>query len=105
SVAAVQYDGDQLPVWDEATGTYLDPATGEVLPTWDQALDAIGPDDQPRHVARFGDRFDAQGVLSGTKDANRCIGYLTKYLTKHLADCPQGTTDAEQAPAGPLAQA
>ena len=29
-------------MWDEATGNYLDPATGEVLPTWDQALDAIG---------------------------------------------------------------
>ena len=39
---AVKYDGDELPVWDEAIGTYLDPATGEVLPTWDQALDAIG---------------------------------------------------------------
>ena len=41
------------------------------------------------HVARFGDRFDAQGVLSGSKDANRCIGYLTKYLTKQVADCHQ----------------
>ena len=40
----------QLPVWDEATGGYLDPATGEVLPTWDQALDAIG--DRGRAVAR-----------------------------------------------------
>jgi hypothetical protein len=64
--------------WDEQTGTYLDPATGEVLPTWHQALDAIGHDDEPWHVALF----DAQGILSGSKDANRCIGYLTKYLTK-----------------------
>jgi len=47
-------DADQLPVWDEAIGGYLDPATGEVLPTWDQALDAIGPEDEPWHVARFG---------------------------------------------------
>jgi hypothetical protein len=54
-----------------------------VLPTWHQALDAIGHDDEPWHVARF----DAQGVLSGSKDANRCIGYLTKYLTKEVADC------------------
>ena len=38
----VRFDGDQLPVWDEQAGTYLDPATGEVLPTWDDALDAIG---------------------------------------------------------------
>ena len=89
STTTVKYDGDELPVWDEATGNYLDPATGEVLPTWDQALDAIGPDDEPWHVARFGDRFDAQGVLSGSKDAGRCIGYLTKYLTKQVADCHQ----------------
>ena len=90
----VKYDGDELPVWDEATGSYLDPATGEVLPTWDQALDAIGPDDEPWHVARFGDRFDAQGVLAGSKDAGRCIGYLTKYLTKQVGDCHQADTDA-----------
>ena len=43
ATSAVRYDADELPVWDEATGNYLDPATGEVLPTWDQALDAIGP--------------------------------------------------------------
>jgi len=82
-----QYDGDHRPVWDEATGTYLDPATGEVLPSWGDALDAIGPEDAPRHMARYGARFDAQGVLAGSKDANRCIGYLTKYLTKQVADC------------------
>ena len=101
----VKYDGDELPVWDEATRTYLDPATGEVLPTWDQALDAIGADDEPWHVARFGDRFDAQGVLSGSKDAGRCIGYLTKYLTKQVADCHQTQTDAQRAHAARLAEA
>ena len=90
----VKYDGDELPVWDEGIGGYLDPATGEVLPTWDQALDAIGPEDEPWHVARFGVRFDAQGVLAGSKDAARCIGYLTKYLTKQVGDCHQADTDA-----------
>ena len=90
----VKYDGDELPVWDEAIGGYLDPATGEVLPTWDQALDAIGDEDEPWHVARFGVRFDAQGVLAGSKDAARCIGYLTKYLTKQVGDCHQADTDA-----------
>ena len=45
-------------------------------------------------MARFGDRFDAQGVLSGSKDAGRCIGYLTKYLTKQVADRHQAQTDA-----------
>jgi hypothetical protein len=96
STEVVRYDGDELPVWDEDLGTYLDPATGEVLPTWDQALDAIGPHDDPLHVARFGARFDAQGVLAGSNDANRCIRYLTKYLTKQVADCHQADTDPQR---------
>ena len=50
STAAVRFDGDRLPVWDEHTAAYLDPETGEVLPTWDQALDAIG--DTGRAAAR-----------------------------------------------------
>ena len=53
-----------------------------VLPSWDQALNELG--DQPHHVARFGARFDAQGVLAASKDAARCIGYLTK--VPHQAD-------------------
>ena len=60
-----------------------------MLPTWDEALDAISAYDLPWHVARFGDRFDAQGVLAGSTDAARCIGYLTKYLTKQVGDCHQ----------------
>ena len=84
----VQYrDGDELPVWDDQAGRYVDPATGEILPTWDEALDGIGPYDLPWHVARFGDRFDAQGVLAGSPQAARCIGYLTKYLTKQIGTC------------------
>jgi hypothetical protein len=35
-------------------------------------------------------------VLAGSKDAARCIGYLTKYLTKHVADCHQAHTDAQR---------
>jgi hypothetical protein len=92
----VRFDGDYLPVWYEARGGYLDPATGELLPTWDEALDAITDDDQPLHVARFGAKFDAQGVLVGSNDASRCIGYLTKYLTKQLGDCHQPDTDAQR---------
>jgi hypothetical protein len=103
--SAVKFDGNQLPVWDEATRNYLDPATGEVLPTWGQALDAIGMDHKPFHVARFGERFDAQGVLAGSKDANRCIGYLTKYLTKQVSECHHPETDAERAHAARLADA
>ena len=49
-------------------------------------------------MARFGVRFDAQGVLAGSKDAARCIGYLTKYLTKQVADCHQADTDPPACP-------
>jgi hypothetical protein len=105
STDVVRFDGDQLPVWDEDLNTYLDPATGEVLTTWDQALDAIGPNDDPLHVARFGPEFHAEGVLAGSKDAARCIGYLTKYLTKHVADCHHADTDAQRAHADRLAEA
>ena len=43
----IKYRDGELPVWHEASGNYLDPATGELLPTWDQALDAIGDDGEP----------------------------------------------------------
>ena len=105
STETIKYDGDHLPVWDETSATYLDPDTGEVLPTWDQALTAIGDHDEPLHVVRFGDRFDAQGVLAGSKDASRCIGYLTKYLTKHVGDCHQASTQDQAAHADRLTDA
>jgi Replication initiator protein, pSAM2 len=101
----VKHDDGNLPIWHEPSGNYLDPATGEILPSWDDALDAIGDQDEPLHVARFGQRFDAQGVLAGSRDASRCIRYLTKYLTKHVADCHQAETDAQRAHVDRLADA
>jgi len=56
-------------------------------------------------VARFGPEFHAEGVLAGSKDAARCIRYLTKYLTKHVADCHHPDTDAQRAHADRLADA
>ena len=56
-------------------------------------------------MARFGATFDAQGVLAGFKDAARCIRYLTKYLTKQVADCHQPDTDAQRAHTARLADA
>jgi hypothetical protein len=99
------HDGDQLPVWDDQAGRYVDPATGEIIPTWDEAVDGIGPYDLPWHVARFGDRFDAQGVLAGSPQAARCIGYLTKYLTKQIGNCHTAATGPESDHAARLAEA
>jgi hypothetical protein len=44
-------------------------------------------------------------VLAGSRDASRCIGYLTKYLTKHLGDCHQAATDGQADHAERLADA
>ncbi|MEV4097259.1 replication initiator [Streptosporangium saharense] len=98
----VKFEGEHLPVWTERAepypdgqaGDYLDPVTGELLPTWDQALDHLDADDQaePLHVIRFGAQVDVQGLLAGSTDAHRRIGYLTKYLTKSLGD----TLDLDQ---------
>ena len=52
-----------------------------------------------------GPGFDAQGVLAGSRDANRCIGYLTKYLTKHLGDCHELEAGPQADHANRLAEA
>lgn len=98
----VVYSGDAVPAWDprsgDGEGGFVDPDTGTPLPTWDQALDAIGEDDGPQHVIRFGTQVDVKGVLSGTPDADKCIGYLVKYLTKSLGDdlTTTHTTDGDE---------
>ncbi|MEU1204021.1 replication initiator [Nocardia sp. NPDC005825] len=103
-----QYTDDRMPVWDESAGTFVDPDTGSVLPTFDDALALMDEVDDidPAHVLRFGiqtktvDIGDtdpdgepgpvragkAKGVLGGTEDAGRLIGYLTKYLTKSISE-------------------
>ncbi|MEV4249145.1 replication initiator [Streptosporangium canum] len=100
-VDEVRFEGEHLPVWSERadlsdgaaypdgqSGDYLDPATGELLPTWDEALDRLDADEEadPLHVLRFGAQVDVQGIVAGSPDAHKRIGYLTKYLTKSLGD-------------------
>jgi hypothetical protein len=101
----VAYEGDRLPVWDEGAAAYVDGETGAILPTWDEALDAIGPDDEPTHVVRFGPQLHAEGVIAGSPDAKRCIGYLTKYLTKSIDQCHEPETAAQQAHVDRLCEA
>ncbi|WP_433470177.1 replication initiator [Spirillospora sp. CA-128828] len=105
----VVFDGEHLPVWDEAAGEnggYLDPTTGEVLPTWDEALDAVGLDEdaEPLHVVRFGRQIDAQGVMPDSPKSRNLIGYLTKYLVKGVAECHTAQTAAQREHADRMAE-
>lgn len=76
----------RVPVWAEEH--YRDPDTGYPLPTWDQAIEALDddPDTRPAHVMRLGQQVDIKGILGGTPDADRAVRYLTKYLTKAVAE-------------------
>jgi hypothetical protein len=78
---------NELPRWSPEEGGYVDPYTGWLLPTWDEALDAVDADldGEPCHVVRFGDQDDLQGLLAGTPEVDRRVGYLCKYLTKDIA--------------------
>src|SRR5690349_13392487 len=52
-----------------------------------RALDALAEQDaEPLHLVRFGAQVDVKGVLAGSPEAERCIGYLVKYLVKDLGD-------------------
>ena len=79
----VIYSGPMVPVWDDVTGQYVDPTTGEGLPSWDEAIHDLV---EPAHVARFGVQVDIKGLLGGTVDSARAVRYLCKYLTKNVAE-------------------
>jgi len=77
----------RTPAWDSEAERYRDPDTGFPLPTWDEALAELDHDEaQPAHVIRFGSQVDIKGVIAPSEDANRTIRYLTKYLTKAVAE-------------------
>uniref|UniRef100_UPI0032AEE24A replication initiator n=1 Tax=Nocardia brasiliensis TaxID=37326 RepID=UPI0032AEE24A len=97
------YSMDRMPFWDYAAGRFVDPdainpETGERVPvtTWAEALDAMDAVDElePAHVIRFGAQVDAKGILGGTEEAKRHIGYLTKYLTKSIGDVIEPASQA-----------
>jgi len=69
------YTDTRPPVWDTRTKAFTDPDTGTPLPSWEQACaDLI----EPAHVVRFGKQVHVKGILGGTEEAGRHIGYLTK---------------------------
>ena len=79
---------DVLPVWDHQVEGYVDPDTGQLLPTFEQALADLDADPhaRPAHVLWFGTRMDSQGLIATQADAGRRVRYLTKYLTKSIAE-------------------
>lgn len=85
---------DRLPAWTDDLG-YVDPDTGLALRTWAEALDDLEHDEQarPAHVIRFGTQADIQGIIATEGQADKRVGYLTKYLAKTFADA---YADAEE---------
>lgn len=103
TTATVRHDDQHPPLWvaddpdaeqvGPGTGHYVDPATGEQLTSFDDAVDQVN---EPLHVLRFGSVADMQGILTGTPEADRRIGYLCKYLTKSVdAAMDHGRSDEQ----------
>jgi replication initiator protein RepSA len=76
------YTQQRPPVWDTRAKAFTDPDTGVPLPTFEQACQELT---EPAHVVRFGPQVHVKGILGGTEEAGRHIGYLTKYLTKSIS--------------------
>jgi hypothetical protein len=90
------YTQDRPPVWDTRTKAFTDPDTRIPLPTFQQACQQLT---EPAHVVRFGPQVHVKGILGGTEEAGRHIGYLTKYLTKSIsqaAGLDDHATDAQR---------
>jgi hypothetical protein len=79
----IKYTDGNLPRWDGRVKGFVDPDTGQALPEWDHATD---PKIllSPGHTVWLGNQVHVKGILGGTEEAGRHIGYLTKYLTKSV---------------------
>jgi Replication initiator protein, pSAM2 len=87
------YGGDRLPVWDANRAVFVDPETRQPLRSWDEALEQV---QEPAHVVSFGQQMHSKGILGGTEQAGRHLGYLTKYLLKSVAEVVEPATDAQR---------
>lgn len=91
------YTVDKPPTWNPDRKSYVDPRSGEALQTWGRHSKHSTP--PPAYVARLGtiDPREVKGVQGGTKDAQRCIRYVTKYVTKDIAEQANPRGDAQRA--------
>jgi hypothetical protein len=95
---------DRLPEWDDRAGSYVDPDSHQPLPSWQDALDRLDADPHapPAHVMHLGAQIDMQGLIAGTPETDRRIGYLCKYLTKSIAGAHGDREHTSPARAGHL---
>ncbi|WAL64926.1 replication initiator protein [Amycolatopsis cynarae] len=87
------YPGDRLPVWDAQAGSFVDSDTREPLTSWGEAVEEV---EEPAHVVTFGRQVHSKGILGGTDEAGRHIGYLTKYLTKSTGEVVEASTNRQR---------
>jgi len=80
---------DRMPLWDGDARVFVDPDTREPLTDWDDAVEAV---EVPAHVVTFGRQVHSKGILGGSEEAGRHIGYLTKYLTKSTGEVVEADT-------------
>ena len=83
----VYTDHESMPAWNPTTGRVED-SVGVALTSWEETLDRLDadPEAEPAVVMRFGAQVDIQGIIAPSRDADRAIRYLTKYLTKAVAE-------------------
>ncbi|GGU26269.1 hypothetical protein GCM10010178_18240 [Lentzea flava] len=78
----IRYSGDRLPVWDMRAKGFVDPDTNVPLTPW---ADAVAELDTLAHVVEFGAQVHSKGILGGTEEAGRHIGYLVKSISEVVA--------------------
>jgi hypothetical protein len=95
-----RYTVDRPPTWDSSRKAYVDPKSNQPITSWEVAVQRLQDEEaEPAYVARLGtiDPREIKGVEGGTREAERCIRYVTKYVTKDLGDQVKPRGDAAQA--------
>jgi hypothetical protein len=90
------YRAERLPVWDPRAKAFTDPPPAPRCKTGNRPARSWP---NPPHVVRFGEQVHVKGILGGSEEAGRHIGYLMKYLTKTIgqaAGLNEHATDAQR---------
>lgn len=88
------YGQGRTPRWDMELGAFVDPDSEVPLTSWDVAIEGLS---EPAHVVQFGRQVHSKGLLGGSEDSTRHIGYLTKYLMKSTSELVDADSDRQRA--------